>query len=1091
MSKKPLKGIALITGNRLERLAEKLAQVLSTPLSSTLAPEWIVVQSRGMERWLSMQLARHHGICANCRFPFPNYFVHEIFRLFLPDIREGSPFDRDIMAWKIMACLSVCLQKPGFEPLRNYLGEEEEELKRFQLSERIADLFDQYLLFRPEMILRWEQGDETHWQAMLWRELVKRTKGQHRAALGKALFGAIETGATDMGALPERVSVFGISALPRFHMQVLAAISNFTSVNLFLMNPCKEYWGDIVSDWELKHKSKGQLIPEHVSESLHLEKGNSLLASMGTLGRDFFDLIHEFCEEEAAFDEPGQETLLSCIQSDILNLHERSQANGKQILKTHDDSIQIHSCHSPMREIEVLHDFLLDMFEKDASLAPRDILVMAPDIETYAPYTQAIFDVPSGDEKKIPYSIADRSIQRESDLIETFLAVLDLHGSRYHASQVLKILESGAVLKKFGLMESDLDLIRKWVRETRINWGIDAVYRRQMALPGIRENTWMAGLERLLLGYAMKGMGDQLFEEILPYEDMEGAETLVLGKFVAFIDALFSVSQTLDAPRTLDQWASTLRELIERLFASDESTESVLSFLRFKLNDLANLSTEKGANFKDEVGFSVIKWLLGQSLNKEGYGYGFITGHVTFCSMLPMRSIPFKVICLVGMNYDAYPRESRHLGFDLMARNPRPGDRSRRHDDRYLFLEALLSARKRLYISYVGQNNRDNSPMPPSVLVSELLDYIVQGFERKDGKGTEHLLFKHRLQPFSPQYFKKGKKLFSYSQENGEVARCLLKTRKKPVPFISHGLSEPADDWKTIDVFDLIQFFSNPSRYLINRRLGLYLGEESRILDDEEPFEVKGLEKYLLESKLLEDRIAGRDLRKLQRIIKAAGQLPHGAMGECTYVKLRHGIEQFAGKARPYMQEKALDPLQIDLQIADFRLHGELKGIYPERMILFRYARAKPKDWLMTWIPHLALNAVTHAPYPRKSLFMGLAETSNQWVWAGWEYPQMDKSEAVLHRLMQTYWEGLTKPLHFFPDSSWEWAFRRLEKKQSKETALRHTRRIWQGSKYNRGESENLYHQMCFGTMDPLDHTFQETAETVFGPLMKHQKRIK
>ncbi len=313
--------LRLFTSNRLEVLAGALADVLGTPLSSPLAHEILLVQSNGMERWVSLELARRHGVWANCRFPFPNRFIHDVFRKVLEDVPEHSPFDVDVMTWRIMRSLPPLMEQPGFEQIRSYLEGSQGDLKRYQLSERLADLFDQYLLFRPDMIFQWEEGKDKSWQATLWRHLAKGQAKAHRAALAGMFFSRMREASARLTGLPERICVFGISVLPRLHLQVLAALSEVCRVHLFLMNPCREYWGDIVSDREMKKRSGGRALP---AEALHLEKGNALLASQGTLGRDFFDMIHEFpCEEYPLFDDPGEATVLRCIQSDILNLRER------------------------------------------------------------------------------------------------------------------------------------------------------------------------------------------------------------------------------------------------------------------------------------------------------------------------------------------------------------------------------------------------------------------------------------------------------------------------------------------------------------------------------------------------------------------------------------------------------------------------------------------------------------------------------------------------------------------------------------------------------------------------------------------------
>ncbi len=1088
-----MSGLRLYTSNHLETLAARLAEVLNKPLASPLDTEVIVVQSGGMERWVSMQLAQRQGVCANCRFPFPNHFVHEVFRKFLPDLPERSPFDPGILTWRIMKLLPSCITRPGFESLRAYLSDTQGDLKRFQLSERIADTFDQYLLFRPQMIINWERGQEDHWQAVLWRELVKECGKEHRAALGKHFLMALKDSNTRIEGLPERISIFGISALPRFHMQILSGLARLTDVNLFLMNPCRQYWGDILSEWEMTKKTVSQPAGDLTPEELYLEKGNSLLGSMGSLGRDFFDLINEFdLEEFPSFEDPEEDNLLSCIQSDILNLRDAQHKSGeKTVILPNDTSIQIHSGHSPMREMEVLYDQLLHMFEKDPDLNPKDILVMTPDIETYSPYIQAVFDMPVDDPGRIPFSIADRSIRKESDIIDAFLAILDLTNSRFGASQVLAVLESHTVQRKFGFTETGLDLIRRWVEETRIRWGIDGKSRSEFGLPPSPENTWRTGLDRLLLGYAMPGQDEKMFDGVLPYDLVEGADTLVLGRFCEFVEQLFSHVTSLGQPRTLDKWAAFLIRLLDDFFLSDEDSEREMQVIRQTLDDLDNMSASSGAGFDEEIDINVIKWHLGHALDKEGFGFGFITGGVTFCAMLPMRSIPFKVICLVGMNNDAYPRESKPLGFDLMAMHPEPGDRSRRNDDRYLFLEVMLSVRAKLYISYVGQSIQDNSLIPPSVLVSELMDYIEQGFEIPGKNILEHISTKHRLQAFSPEYFKKDEKLFSYSGENLQAAQGILKPRKSPAPFISTRLADPPEpEWKTIDLNDLSRFFGNPARFLLEKRLRVFLEGRELKLEDREPFELKGLEKYQLEQSLVKRELAGKDPDDFLPLARAVGQLPHGTVGECIFEDMRSGTARFSEKISSYMEEPELVPLHADICISGFRLTGRIDAIYPERLIKYRYTRIKPKDRLNIWFQHLFLNSLAVDHYPRISMLAGLSPKGKEPQWVAYEFLPVENSQEILENLLEKYWAGLVMPLHFFPRSSWEYAQLVFDKGKPREDAMEKAYKTWMGNDFNSGESDDAYYQLCFGNTDPLDSEFQDIAEEVFGPLLEHQKEI-
>lgn len=1053
----------LFTGNRVENLIEALTNVLRRSLSTPFHPEVIVVQSKGMERYLSMQIAERLGIWANCRYLFPNGLVAELFGKVFPDLPNESPFDPDPLAWRIMKALPSMVSRPGFESLKNYLEGEEKDLKRLQLSASIADVFDQYLLFRPDMIFRWEKGEEEHWQAELWRQLNKGgLEGYHRAALAHRFLRRLQNPSLKEVSFPERISVFGISALPRFHMEILAAVSRYSEVNLFLMNPCQEYWGDLFSG------------------------DTGLLSSLGRLGRDFMDMVIDLgWEESSFFDDPGNDSLLHTIQSDILHLKE-AQGNGDERVVSNDDrSIQIHVCHSPLREVEVLRDQILHMLEADPALNPGEILVMTPEIGTHAPFIQAVFDVPSSDPSWIPFSIADQGFRDESRVVEPFLAILDLAGSRFKASQVLSILEFESVSRKFGLGERELELVRRWVKEAGIRWGIDEKEREDAGLPAFCENTWRAGLDRLLLGYAMPGGEERMFRDILPYDHLEGSDATLLGRLMEFVELLFGRVKLLEGRRKLEEWSAILLDGIEEFFDADLETGKEMQLLRQTVADLAKRTSLDADGYDEPIDLKSVRWHLGRILKREGLGYGFLTGGITFCAMLPMRSIPFKVICMIGMDHDAYPRKSHGPGFDLISRDPKPGDRSRRNDDRYLFLEALLSAREKLYISYVGRSIQDNSTIPPSVLVSELLDHIEQGFRMQAGEISDHLLLVHGLQPFSPRYFMDGEKFFSYSEENCAAAMNLTQARQAPTPFIGAGLSEPEEEYKVVDVAQLCTFYSNPTRYLLQNRLGLYLEEHPLFQEDREPLEIKGLEKYRLEQTMVKKSLEGLDLGDLFPVLRASGAIPPGAIGECEYEDIRRGVERFTDQAAQHVRTESLEPLALNHRIGPFRLVGRIEGIYRAELVRYRYAIIRGADFLKTWIIHLVLNSVAPREYPRITRLIGLAEKGEDCLHC--RFSQVENGgDSLLKGLLERYWSGMRNPLHFFPESSWTYAWSLVMQGKDPKEALRRSRKIWSGSEWGRGECEDDYYRMCFRDADPLDESFEEASMGVLDPLLGH-----
>jgi exodeoxyribonuclease V gamma subunit len=1086
-------GLRLYTGNRLEILAGRLAERISHPFPSPLHSEVIVVQSRGMQRWLSMELARHHGICANIRFPFPNAFLDEIFSAVVPEYEKPADDDPEVMAWRIMALLPSQSQNRAFENIRSYLKDDHEDIKLYQLSRRIANLFDQYLIFRPDTILAWEAGQTGHddelWQAELWRQLLKADKRPHTASLRRIFLERMDSSFPAATGLPERISLFGISWLPHFHTEVFYEISKQIDVNLYLMNPCREFWTDIRSDREMgraiekiREATGGKILSE---DALHLEKGNSLLASLGTQGRDFFRVIADLPGEEwAVFAEPGEETLLQAIQSDILNLRERARDGlDKTPISPTDESIQIHSCHSHMREVEALYDQILALFEEDPELLPRDILIMAPDIEAYAPLIQAVFETSpeapgvKPDIPRIPFAVADRSLRKDSLVIDRFLDLLEFPGSRFEASSVLSLLDAPPVKKKFSLSEEDMERIRHWTMDTRIKWGVDEESRRQAGLPAFPENTWKDGLERLLLGYALPGNQERLFKGILPYDHIEGHDAQALGSFAEYIDRLSSQVAVLGQPRTLNEWGSLLMCLLEEFFLADEETEKDLQAIRQAVQSLMNIHDRTG--FRERLSIGVIKLFLRQCFEKQGFGFGFISGGITCCAMLPMRSIPFKVICLLGMNHDAYPRRSGMLGFDLMASNPRPGDPSRRNDDRYLFLEALLSARQKLIISYVGQGMMDNSLIPPSVLIAELIDYIEAGFEMPGKRiAADHLKTTHRLQAFHPAYFRGDSKLFSYSKENCLAAGSLLESHHEIPPFMASSLSPPPESWKEIELADFIHFFRHPTRFFLGRRLALTLAMDDEILEDQETFDVKNLEKYNLEQHLVEKALAGQNLNALYPLFRASGRLPHGSVGACHYDGMVREATAFVDRVRPYLAGEPLLPMDVRQDIAGFQISGRIDHLYRSGLFHYRYTDLKARDYLRLWISHLLMNTLVKGADVRPGTLVGRDRA--------WRFAPVENAESVLAQWLNVYWTGLSTPLKFFPETSWRYAEQIITRGRSREEALRAAGRIWRLSGYGHAESDDRYYQRCFGNGDPLDDEFEQLSILLLAPIFRH-----
>lgn len=1075
----------LHTSNRLETLADQCAEILREPLDSPFTPEVIVVQSAGMQRWLSMELAKRFGAWANCRFPFPNVIVDEIFRACIEDSPDGSPFERERMAWRVMRLLPEHIKKPAFKALDGYLGDEPGTLKTWQLASRIAHIFDQYVIFRPDILAGWEgSARDRGWQAQLWRSLVNEAGRSHRAALLEEFLKCMASGGKAIiKGLPRRISVFGISALPPFHVRALAAIAPSIDVRIFVQNPCREFWADILGDRSMvralereKPRSPGDL---------HLEKGNSLLASMGRQGREFLDLITELESVSGLkedFADPGDDSLLHMVQGDILHLVDRGAPGApgaeRKTIAAGDDSVSVHSCHGPMRECESLRDFLLDAMERVPGLEPHEILVMTPDIETYAPFIQAVFDAPSDDPSAMPYSIADHSLRAQSRVADAFFSILSLPAARFAAERVLDLLDCDAVRDRFGIGEGDLPRIRDWIDGAKIRWGYDGPDRASMGLPALRENTWRHGIERMLLGYAMPAEGNSLFGGIFPFDAIEGGISELLGQFLDFMEALRSHTADLDRARTPLEWADNLGSLLDALFLSGEESGEQLERVRRTVTGLGVLS--RAAGFEGEIDLSTAVSILEGSLSEERATAGFLSGGITFCAMLPMRSIPFRIICMIGMNDAAYPRQEEVLGFDLIARDRRPGDRSARAEDRYVFLEAIVSARERLYVSYTGQSIRDNSSIPPSVLVSELLDYIEQGYMIGDSPARPVTL--HRLQAFSPAYFRAPGGLYSYSEGNCRAARALSGETRPYRRFIESALPamDPGDGPVALD--EMIKFFENPARFLCEGRLSLRLREAPAAIESREPIEFGGLERYGFEQLVFETLSEGSDPVTAFERARAEGTLPHGAAGEYVYKKLLPEAMRFIDRLRPFQEGERLPPLELDFRANGVSLSGRLPDIRPGGALYSRFGRARAKDRLAAWIRHLALSVMENPGYPKTSRLICRD--------ASFVMNECTEARALLEGLVALCLRGRSELIPFFPQSSLAY-IEAIFEGRSAEQAHRKALDAWEGSDFGGpGEGSDPYLDLCYHGTDPLGPGFERLSREILYPMMRLQEGI-
>ncbi|QFY89479.1 exodeoxyribonuclease V subunit gamma [Magnetovirga frankeli] len=1053
-------GFMLLQGNQLELLRDLLVRWVSEQPLAPLEPECLLVQSNGMAQWLKLALAEDPGcgIAAALDMQLPGRFVWQAYRSVFEDLPSQSPFDKAPLGWRLYGLLG---DLPGLaarlpqgqclEPLQGFLQQDDDPRRRYQLAMGLADLFDQYQLYRADWLHDWAEGRDRLrlakgqlqplaakqlWQPALWRLLREGLAAERqdrqapwssasRAEIHQAFVRHCATlGMEDRPAqLPRRLILFGISSLPRQVLELLQAIAPFTQVMVFSSNPCREYWGDLIEGKELLRREYRRIrqrkLPRDAErETLH-QHGNPLLAAWGKQGRDYLHLLDELDQPERYRDQftegridlwqdPGEDCLLHQLQGDILRLDslpERHQL-ASLIDPARDRSLEFIIAHSPQREVEILHDQLLDAFEQACrqgrSLALRDVLVMAPDIDTYAPHIQAVFGRhaarpgASGTAREprfLPFHISDRGQRRHNSLIIALERLLQLPESRFAVSELLDLLDTPALRRRYGLNPADLPRLGQWIRGANIRWGLDGAQRASLDLPDLEQNSWMFGLRRMLLGYAQGDAG--AWQGIEPYAEIGGLEAALVGPLYRLLQDLAASREQLRQAQTPEAWLNLLQDLLQRFFLSDSTEDDwALNQLELQLERLLEFWLEAGLATQT-LPLEVVREALLAALDRPSLSQKFLAGAINFATLMPMRAVPFKQIWLLGMNDGDYPRSHRTADFDLMARDYRPGDRSRREDDRYLFLEALLSARERLVISWVGRDIRDGSLRPPSVLLGQLRDHIAAGWRLAQDQSEPcseaarrkqllaALTTEHPLQPFSRRYFSlapegKDTRLFTYAHEWRRVHTGPERPEQgQSVNALASYRPEGA-----LGLGDLAEFLRRPLPCFYQRRLGVADFRIDAAQEDSETFAVQGLEKWSLQDQMLRQvglelaQAAGQVANKAPAELLAcaaqglrrAGQLPMppfaSALQRQLGEELQPPLERYLGLLTEYTQalpaqlgELGQAPAKVQLQarLADLRANaqGEVIRLVLQASRLYQGDEIKWYQLVRHWPAHL------------------------------------------------------------------------------------------------------------------------------------------
>jgi exodeoxyribonuclease V gamma subunit len=1107
--------------NRVERLLDSLLGELATPPESPFEREEIIVPSMAVRRRIELAAADRFGICSNVQFSFlAQWLWRQIGHVI--KVSETSPFTTAVLTWRVFGIFSEKDFIAKHPPLTRYLAQAD-DVMRYELAARTAALLEQYLTYRPDWLAAWLAGkpakiadvdarakEDARWQGALWRRIAGDlgTDSRHPSVVFFEAMKEMGPEAPARAGLPATAHIFCLPATPPLYIEILRRLAQWIDIKLYVPNPCREYWLEVVDPRRLSYLAA----KDHAD---HHEVGNRLLASWGKQTQAHIDLLLQDDSaaviDDADFVQSEGTTLLTRVQNAILDMTDLE--HGSVLLAPDDRSVEVHICHSLTRELEVLQDQLLAIFAGPNPPQPSDILVTMPDLETAAPLIDAVFgNAPKA--CQIPYSITGRPASALNTCAHALLSVLAVATSRFQASAVFELLQQPIVARRFGIGNAELETIHAWIQDSGIRWGIDGQHRRELGLPAVDRHSFGDGLDRLFLGYALPASAAVPLHGRLAAGNPEGSEALALGSFREFVRMLESLHDDLAQPKPPAGWRQTLLGVLDSFIAPagdeiDDERETAAG-----INELHASMTHGGT--AQPLAVDVVRTALQGLLDDPTRG-GVPGGAVTFAAMTSLRHLPYRFMCVLGLNDGTFPSTQRPSEFDLMARDPRRGDRQRRIDERNVFLDLVLAARERLYLSYTGRSVRDNSPIPPSVLIAELIDYAAAATDQAPYSpqslqtAQQRLTVSHPLQPFSLAYFEPiepnaDPRRRSFNDEyckslKQRVATPVVPATPTPVAavavtdepragdetedeetawepqerFFLLPLAKAGSEFHEVTLDNLSRFFGNPCRYLLKARLGVVLPKGDEELQDEEPFIPDWSGRDALAERVLPRLLAGEEIAGLRAFARAGIEYPMGRLGDLELEQELRRLGDFALQLAPALKEGPLDPvsdtLDFTIEGETWRLTGDFADLRRTGLIRYRYDDARARDYLEGWIEHLFLNALAPSKFAPRTTWHS---RDGHYV-----LPQLEDARAQLGVLLELYRDGLHRPLHFFPKSAWSY--------MSEGESLTKAASTWLSTSFRPyGEDRDPAYRLALrGVDEPLDDEFERCAVTLFGPMLK------
>lgn len=1049
----------LVRSNRTEALADALAErVCAEPLPPA-EKEVIVVQSRGMERWLTLALTERLGVWANPWMPFPRVLIEWVLdKLDVGSSDDTRAFNRERLKWT----LAELLRESPPRELARYLEGASDDDRLLRLATRVASAFDDYVMYRPSELETWRTGGGEGWQPELWRRVIEKLGQEDLASRVQRGIELLESRTFDSELLPRRLHLFAPETLPPVLMRFFIALGRLVPTVVYSLEPSLEYLGDVASK------------AERVAGDQDMHDGHPFLIDTGRLARDFQELLHardaEVAEEEVLVGLPGRETLLRSFQSDILEFASPPARDARSPVAADDCSISLHACTGPMREAQVVYELIRGVLEDEPGIAPEDIVVMTPDLDAYAPAFRAVFG--QRGPNRIPFEVHDRRTRDDAPFFEELLTVLEVLDSRFSVLDFVRLLDASSLREEFCFTQDERARITELLAAAGVRWGIDAAHRAELGFPEDPHHTWRAGLDRLFLGFASPAGSVEVFAGVLPRGLPSLADAELLGRLARLCETLFEAQKLAREPRSIEEWVVELGALATRLFSEDDDISPATVTLRAQLDEVRVRANEGG--YRGELSLKAFRRELESMLVQATPAQGFLRRGVSFTEVVPLRSVPFRVVCLVGMSEDAFPRQDDRPSFDLTRDTHQLGDRDRRNDDRHSFLQAVLCARERLIITYSAPAASQRTLPNPSPIVWELKETIDRYYVSESG-GPLLEPIAHRLHAFDPDYYLGEELPRSFSERYLSMAQALSKPRTRESGVLLRGKAREYQD--DLSPRELAAWLWRPIATFIDRVL------KARF-EREELYEPTGALVQL--DRLAASRVGNEALRaeldsdRLGAYLAASPEFPDGSWGELEQRQLRREIEAIERSERALIHGETPTAELFEVVIDGIAIEARLGGLLADRRVVARFTKPGRQAELQAWVEHLLMQSV-EGSQPRTTELVLRGERGHPVVV---RFAPVTKARAALARLIEVYRTSREAPLPLIERATRELADH-LE--SGEKSAFKKAR-----DAYKKQKKWDPRLSFVFGADSPFDEdewaaAFKSAAWELYGPLLKHR----